>query len=318
MAAPLLAPGQSQRNARPTSGTAKPGRRRPPARGRRSDVLFLVPAAVFVLALLYLPFFYTVVLSLFDYNGIGAMTFTGVANYVEFLTSGEFAGVLRNTLLWVVGTLVLPVGLGLLAAVLTAGMRGGSLVRLVLLIPYGMSGAAIGVLWGFILEPNGALNQALSFLHLPGAHTSFLSHSPLSTILIIVAAAWQGIGVNVLLFTIGLQSIPQEPIEAARLDGANGWQLFRHVTWPLLRPITVVVVGLAIVNGLKTFDIIWVLTQGGPGLSSATFAVAMYQKTFGGQTYGLGAAIAVLLTVVATAASLLYVRRQISSPGEGD
>jgi ABC-type sugar transport system permease subunit len=217
----------------------------------------------------------------------------------------------------VVGTLVLPVGLGLLAAVLTAGMRGGSLVRLLLLIPYGMSGAAIGVLWGFILEPNGALNQALSFLHLPGAHTSFLSHSPLSTILIIVAAAWQGIGVNVLLFTIGLQSIPQEAVEAAQLDGANGWQLFRHVTWPLLRPITVVVVGLAIVNGLKTFDIIWVLTQGGPGLSSATFAVAMYQKTFGGQAYGLGAAVAVLLTVVATAASLLYVRRQISSPGEG-
>lgn len=288
-----------------------------PAGRRKSDVLFLLPAAAFVIVLLYLPFFYTLVLSLFHYNGIGAMTFAGLGNYTEFLTGGDFAGIFRNTVLWVLGTLVLPVGLGLLAAVLTAGMRGGSLVRLVLLVPYGMSGAAIGVLWGFILEPHGALNQALGLLHLPGAHTSFLAHSPLSTVLMIVAAAWQGIGVNVLLFTIGLQAIPQEPIEAARLDGANGWRLFRYVTWPLLRPITVVVVGLAIVNGLKTFDIIWILTQGGPGLSSATFAVAMYQKTFGGQTYGLGAAIAVLLTVVATAASLLYLRRQLGASEAG-
>jgi ABC-type sugar transport system permease subunit len=289
-----------------------------PAGGRKSDTLFLVPAAALVIVLLYLPFCYTFVLSLFHYRGIGAMTFAGLGNYVEFLTGGEFSGIFRNTVLWVVGTLVLPVGLGLLAAVLTADMRGGSFVRLVLLIPYGMSGAAIGVLWGFILQPDGALNQALGFLHLPGADTSFLSHSPLSTVLMIVAAAWQGIGVNVLLFTIGLQSLPQEPLEAARLDGANGWQLFRHVTWPLLRPITLVVVGLAIVNSLKAFDIIWILTHGGPGLASATFAVAMYQKTFGGQTYGLGAAIAVLLTVVATAASLLYLRRQLGASGEGD
>jgi ABC-type sugar transport system permease subunit len=280
--------------------------------------VLLLPAAVLVIVLLYAPFVYTCVLSLFDYHGIGVMKFAGFGEYEAFFTSTNFWPVVRNTLLWVVGTLILPVGLGLLAAVLTFGMRGGRLVRLVLLVPYGMSGVATGVLWGFILQPGGALNQALHFSHLPGGSIAFLEYSPLSTILMIVAATWQGLGVNMLLFAVGLQSIPQAPLEAARVDGAAGLRLFRLITWPLLRPITAVVVGLAIVNGLKTFDIVWTLTQGGPGLSSATLAVSMYQTTFYSQEYGQGAAIAVLLTVVASAAALLYLRRQISPPrGEG-
>jgi ABC-type sugar transport system permease subunit len=275
---------------------------------------FLMPATVLVVVLLYAPFVYTCFLSLFNYNGLGSMSFAGLTNYTAFFKSTDFGDILRNTILWVVGTLVLPVGLGLLAAVLTFRIRGARFFRLVLLIPYGMSGAAVGVLWGFILEPGGALNQALHTLHLPGGTTSFLTQAPLSTILMIVAATWQGLGVNLLLFTVGLQSIPAEPIEAARVDGAAGWELFRLVTWPLLRPITVIVVGLAIVNGLKTFDLVWILTQGGPGLESATLAVSMYQTTFSSQEYGAGSAIAVLLTVVAGAAALVYLRRQISLP----
>lgn len=274
----------------------------------------MLPAFVLVMVLLYAPFVYTIVLSFYRYDGLGPLHFVGLSNYSKFFTSGDLYGIVRNTLMWVVGTLVLPVGLGLLAAMLTTGMRGGRAVRFLLLVPYGMSGAAVGILWGFILEPDGALNQALQHLHLPGGHTSFLAHAPLNTILMILAATWQGIGVNMLLFAVGLSSLPQEPMEAALLDGATAWQRFRYVTLPLLRPITVVVVGLAIINGLKTFDLIWILTQGGPGLSSATLAVGMYQRTFGSQQYGTGAAIAVLLTLTAGAASLLYLRRQLAPP----
>ncbi len=273
-----------------------------------------MPAATLVVVLLYAPFVYTCFLSLFEYHGVGAMKFTGLGQYAAFFTSTSFSSIVENTLLWVVGTLILPVGLGLLAAVLTFGMWGSRFVRLVLLVPYGMSGVAIGVLWGFILEPGGALNQALHFFHLPGGATSFLEYAPLSTVLMIMAATWQGLGVNMLLFAVGLQSIPAEPLEAAKVDGAEGFTLFRLVTWPLLRPITVIVVGLAIVNGLKTFDIVWTLTQGGPGLASATLAVSMYQTTFLAQEYGQGAAIAVLLTVLASAAALIYLRRQIAPP----
>ncbi|TNC17316.1 sugar ABC transporter permease, partial [Georgenia sp. 311] len=128
------------------------------------------------------------------------------------------------------------------------------------------------------------------------------------------AATWQGAGVNGLLFGIGLQSIPKEPIEAARVDGASGWTLFRTMTWPLLTPLTTVVVGLAIVGSLKQFDIIWAMTKGGPGTSSETLALTMYKETFVSNDYGLGAAVAVFLTVVTVAASVLYLRRQLGDP----
>ena len=93
--------------------------------------------------------------------------------------------------------------------------------------------------------------------------------------MMIVAVTWQAVGVNALLFVVGLQSIPGEPLEAARLDGAEGFSLFRHHLWPQLRPITTVVIGLSIVGSLKTFDVVWVMTQGGPGTSSETLALSV-------------------------------------------
>lgn len=131
----------------------------------------------------------------------------------------------------------------------------------------------------------------------------------------VIATTWQAVGVNILLFVVGLQSIPPGPIEAARLDGASGWKLFRHVIWPLLAPLTTVVVGLAIVASLKTFDIVWVMTQGGPGRSSETLAVTMYRETFVAQKYGYGSAVAVVICVIAVVASLLYLRRQLRRTG---
>ena len=127
----------------------------------------------------------------------------------------------------------------------------------------------------------------------------------------IVASTWQGTGVAVILFLIGLQAIPPSTIEAARLDGASGARLFWHITLPQLRPITVVVVGISVVNSLKTFDIVWLLTQGGPGTASETLALTMYRETFTLARYGAGAAVAVVLTVIVVAASWIYLRRQL-------
>src|SRR5699024_12273874 len=104
--------------------------------------------------------------------------------------------------------------------------------------------------------------------------------SPASACMLRPAASRQGAGVNALLFGIGLQSIPKEPIEAARVDGASGFTLFRTMTWPMLAPLTTVVVGLAIVGSLKTFDVVWAMTQGGPGRVSETLALTMYKETF--------------------------------------
>jgi ABC-type sugar transport system permease subunit len=272
----------------------------------------VAPAVLFVAVLLYLPFLWSLYLSFTNYNGSGAPQWTGLANYGSLFSDPVLGTTLRNTGLWVVGTLVLPVGLGLLIAVLTYNIKGGQWMRLPFLLPYALSGTATAVVWGFVLQDHGVLNSLLATLHLPGGSVSFLQTAPLNTIVMICAQTWQSIGVNLLLFVIGLQSIPREPIEAARIDGARGWNLFRKIIWPLLRPLTAVVVGLALVAGLKTFDVVWIMTQGGPGRSSETLAVTMYRDAFVADNYGYGAAVAVLLTVVGLVVSLLYLRRQAS------
>ncbi|MFC4554148.1 carbohydrate ABC transporter permease [Georgenia faecalis] len=277
---------------------------------------FALPALAIVAVLLYLPFLWTTYLSFTEFNGLGDPEWVGLEKYREMFADAGFFTSVRNTLLWVVGTLVLPVGLGLFIAVLAHDIKGSFWYRLPFLLPYAISGVAVGVIWTFILQTGGALSEALAFLHLPGTELRWLLDAPLNTLVMIVAATWQGAGVNALLFGIGLQSIPKEPIEAARLDGASGWTLFRTMTWPMLAPLTTVVVGLAIVGSLKTFDIIWAMTKGGPGRSSETLALTMYKETFVNNDYGLGAAVAVLLTVVTVAASVLYLRRQLSDSKE--
>lgn len=266
-----------------------------------------------VALLLYLPFLWTVYQSFTSYNGLGPTTWAGLANYRALLHDPYLLSSIRNTLLWVAGTLLLPVALGLLVAVLSYNMRRGAWYRLPFLLPYAMSGTGVAVAWSIILQHGGIANNLLSFLGLPGGKESFLVYAPQNTLAMIVASTWQQLGVNALLFVVGLQSIPREPIEAAKIDGASGWTLFRRVTWPLLAPLTTVVVGLALVASLKTFDIVWVMTQGGPGRSSETLAITMYRDTFVADQYGYGSAVAVLLTVTTGVISFLYLRHQLSN-----
>lgn len=273
---------------------------------------FLAPGAAVVILVLYLPVVYTVVLSFTKYDGLASPQFVGLSNYGKMFTDPAFLTSLSNTALWVIGTLIVPVGAGLAIASLSFGLKWAGLLRIPFLLPYALSGVGVGVVFGFILQNGGALSQALAFLHLPGAETRWLSDAPGNTIVMILAAAWQGAGVNALLFTVGLQSIPKEPLEAARIDGATGWTLFRTMIWPLLRPSTTVVIGLAIVNSLKTFDIVQTMTQGGPNRVSETLAVTMYKDTFVNSFYGLGSAVAIFLSVITVAASLIYLRRQLS------
>lgn len=273
---------------------------------------FTAPGVLIVAVLLYLPFLWTTYLSFTRYNGLGTPEWAGLENYRQVFSDPALLTSLRNTALWVGGTILVPVAIGLLIAVLTYNMRFGTLFRLPFLIPYAISGVAVGVIWSFVLQTDGALSQALDTLGLPGADAQWLLDAPMNTFVMIGAAAWQASGVNALLFVIGLQSIPKEPVEAARVDGASGLRLFRSILWPMLRPLTTVVVGLSIVASLKTFDIVWVMTQGGPGRSSETLAVTMYRETFVRSDYGLGAAISVFLTVVTLVAAITYLRRQLS------
>ncbi|MFG1697730.1 carbohydrate ABC transporter permease [Nonomuraea sp. NPDC049309] len=268
---------------------------------------YVAPAALLVAVLLYAPFLWTAYLSLTRYDGLEPPAWIGLANFGKLFGDAALLTSTRNTLIWVIGTMVLPVGLGLLVAVLSYDIRGGAWFRVPFMLPYALSGAGLAMVWSPILSHGGIANMLL------GVDTAFLQDAPVNTLAMLAVWTWQQLGVNTLLFVVGLQSIPKEPIEAARLDGASGWRLFRHVIWPLMRPLTAVVVGLALVASLKTFDIVWVLTQGGPGRNSETLAVTMYKETFVAGDYGYGSAVAVMLTVVTGLASYLYLRRQVTA-----
>jgi ABC-type sugar transport system permease subunit len=281
--------------------------------GRSSRYWYLLPAVLLVGVFLVLPFLWTAYWSFTEYSGLGAARFAGLSNYLTLLRDPVLLTSFANTLLWTVGSLLLPVGVGLLVAVLTFELIGGALYRLPFLLPYALSGAVVGVLWSFVLRDDGALNVMLRAMGLEELARSWLLSPPWNTLAMILAHTWQATGVSVVLFLVGLQAIPRDPIEAARIDGATGWTLFRYITWPLLRPMTVVVIGISLVNSLKTFDVIWVMTQGGPYRSSETLAVTMYRETFLIFKYGYGAAIAVVLSAIVVLLSWLYLRRTLRS-----
>jgi ABC-type sugar transport system permease subunit len=293
----------------------RPGGRRPRLVGRRprpafAAIPFLIPALVLVGALLLIPFAATVYQSLTRDNGFTS-TFIGFENYSRLFQDPTFLQSLLNTVMWTVGTLILPVGLGLLIAVFTNSMRGGRWLRLAFVLPYAMSGAATAVIWGFILRSDGALNQAIAFFGFTPPASGWLLEWPTNTLVMILANTWQATGVTVILFLVGLQSIPPETVEAGSLDGATGMRLFWHVVLPQLRPVTIVVIGMSIANSLRVFDLIWLLTKGGPGGVSETLAVTMYRQTFIISDYGYGAAVAVVLAIIVVASSWAYLRRQL-------
>lgn len=278
---------------------------------RATPYLFLVPALILAGGLLLWPFAETLILSFTDSNGTSLGSFVGIDNYTRLAQDPILNDSLLNTVFWVIGTLVFPVGIGLIVAVASFEAKGGALLRLPFLIPYALSGAAIGVMWEFMLRGNGAINNTLEIMGLESFTQQWLLRPPLNTWSMIFASTWQSVGVCVLLFLVGLQVVPQEPVEAAKLDGAEGWTLFRDITFPLLRPMTIVVIGISLVNSLKTFDIIWVMTQGGPYRSSETLAVTMYRETFLLFRHGYGSAIAVLLSVIVIVVSWIYLSRTL-------
>lgn len=288
----------------------RPGRSGAHIRDRASAIPFLTPGVALVGVLLLVPFVMTVYQSLTDDNGFTSK-FIGLDNYARLFQDPTFLQSLLNTVMWTIGTLILPVGIGLLVAVFTNGMRGGRWIRYAFILPYALSGTATAVIWGFILRSDGALNQAIAFFGGSPPASGWLLEWPTNTIVMILASTWQATGVAVILFLVGLQSIPPETVEAGSLDGASGIHLFWHVILPQLRPVTVVVVGISITNSLRVFDLIWLLTKGGPGSVSETLAVTMYRQTFIISDYGYGAAVAVVLAIIVVGASWFYLRPQL-------
>lgn len=298
-----------------TTATRSPEVRPARLRNRKTEAswhraLFLALAVLLVGALNLVPFVYTLIRSFFSDAYIDP-AFNGLGSYERIVTDPVILRSLLNTLLWLVGTVILPVGLGLAIAALTNTVKWGPVARLGIVLPYALSGTAVAVVWNFVLQDSGALNSFLDGVGLGQLGRPWLLEWPANTLALIIANSWQATGVAVILYLVGLQGIPRETIEAAAMDGVDGFKRFRLIVFPQLRTTTAVVLGISLANGLKSFDLIWVLTNGGPGRATETLAVSMYWQSFVLQRPGSGAAIAVILTIVVVAVSVVYLRRQL-------
>lgn len=283
--------------------------------GRRLGVLtgltaygYVLPALLLVAGLLLTPVLFTIGISFTSWDLISASVFVGGEKYLSVANDPAFFQSFLNTLLWTAGTLILPVLGGLLLAVWLERLPGQRVWKVAIYLPHVLAATVVGVVWQYIYANEGVLNQALQDIGLGRLAQPWLALSPTNTYAMIVASAWRGLGSSMVLFLVGLQMIPSNVVEASLLDGASGWRQLRDIKLPLLKPITAVVVLLSVANSFTTFDLVWVMTQGGPFRSSETLAVTMYRQAFVTWDLGYASALAVILSVIVLVFSIFYLR----------
>jgi len=289
------------------------GRLRGTARGRLGARLFpywfLAPAVALLLALTVYPFFYIIRLSLYRVSPAGEV-FVGADNFLRLARDTLFFQSLGQTLALAAGALALEFGLGLgLALLLDSQIRGRNLWRSLLLLPMILPPVVVGVIWRLIYNPNfGVLNGALQLAGLDTTRLTWLADPSVALAAVMVVDVWEWTPFVFLILLAGLQAIPEEPYEAARIDGASAWQTFRHVTLPLLAPAILVALLLRTMDLLRIFDQVFILTQGGPGFATETISLYIYKTAFRFFDFGYAAAMSLLLLVGTLLVSRLYLR----------
>lgn len=284
------------------------------ARGQWAALAFLAPSVVYLVAFYAYPMYRNLDLSLRDYTVYsfvhGGAPFAGLSNYASIIDDPSFNSTLIHTLVFTAVSLVFQFAIGLALAVFFAqNFRLSALLRALFLVPWLLPLIVSASTWSWMLDTNyGIVNAALHAVGI--APVDWLTSPTWSLPSVIIANIWIGVPFNLVLLYSGLQGIPRDLYEAASLDGAGPWQRFRRVSWPLLRPVSAITLLLGLVYTLKVFDIIWIMTRGGPANSSATFATWSYQLGFGNllPEFGLGAAVGNLLVIMALIAGLVYIR----------
>ncbi len=271
--------------------------------------LFLAPAMLLLLAFTVFPLFYIVRLSLYRMTP-GGETFAGAANFLRLFRDSFFYESVWHTLLFAGGALLLELGLGLaLALLLDSQIRARGLWRSLFLLPMILPPVVVGVIWRLIYNPNfGVLNGALQLLGVDTTRLTWLADPSVALLSIILVDVWEWTPFVFLILLAGLQAIPEEPYEAARMDGSSGWQTFRHITLPLLRPAILVAVLLRTMDLLRIFDQVFILTQGGPGGATETISLYIYKTAFRFFDFGYAAAMSLALLLVTVVLSQIYIR----------
>ena len=287
--------------------------------------LFLLPGLVLFGLLVLLPILIAGYLSFFRWNGLGGLPepgsdrFIGLENFQRLLSDELFLGDVRRMLIIVVLSLViqLPMSLGL-ALLLNQKMRGRAIYRTIFFAPYVLSEVITGVLFTMVFSPeHGLVNSVLSAIGLEGAAAEWLADPDTVLYSVFAVITWKYFGFHMILYLAGRQGIPNELLEAAAIDGANAWRQFWHVTLPLLGPTIRMSVFLSIIGTIQLFDLVWVLTRGGPVHASETMAVTMYIFGFERNQFGYASAISVAMFLISLVFALAYQRWVMRRDTEG-
>jgi alpha-glucoside transport system permease protein len=285
-------------------------------------MIFVLPALVVLTIFLIYPAYYTIRLAFYDgdflfrfYHWIGLHNFKQLlTNDADFLDLSKFppGGALINNLRWVIFYMSISLIVGLALAVLAVRVRYERVVKAAIFVPMAISATAVGIIWLLVYSPNPDVGVLNALIHAfdNGIHPiAWLGRPSLVNYALIFAYVWASTGFVMVVLSAAIKGIPTEITEAARVDGAGEWNIFRRIMLPMLSlPISVVTIWLFI-NVIKVFDIIYVMTGGGPGTSSRVIAFTMYEETFANGRPGYGAAVAVIMLVLIAPVMILNVRR---------
>lgn len=276
--------------------------------------MFIVPAATYLLLFFGYPIVKNIVMSFQQYTTTtfytGAAPFVGLQNYSSVLSSDLFSKALVTTVLFTVGSIFGQFVLGLAFALFFQHRFPlGRVLRSLLLLPWLLPLVVSGTTWRWMLDPDtGVVNDALRHLHLSSSGIPWITGTSQALVSVILINIWVGIPFNTTILYGGLQDIPTHLYEAAKVDGVGPVASFRHVTWPLLRPVVSVVLVLGVVYTVKVLDIILVVTGGGPANATETIATQSYELSFQQFEFGRGAAMSNVLIVISLAFALVYLR----------
>lgn len=276
--------------------------------------LYITPALFLVLALIYVPIIQTGYYGLMKWNGIGEMDFIGLKNYKVLMKDALFwKSALHSFLLALFSALSL-IGYLFISIILASKIKGADLLRKIYLIPMLLASVAIAQLWMKIYHPsNGMLNTVLVAIGIEDP-PAWLADANLALYAIIIPIIWQYAGFYILIYYAALKNIPESLVEAARIDGASPWQIALKIKLPLIMNVIKVTIVLAVVGSLKYFDLIYVMTGGGPNGASEVMASYMYQKAFKGFDFGYASAIGFFLLVICLVVT--YIIRRFTAANE--
>nr|WP_321815278.1 MULTISPECIES: sugar ABC transporter permease [unclassified Paraburkholderia] len=291
---------------RATQPHGKPRRRVTPTarRQRRAAALFLAPACIMVAIYVVWPILSTIRLSFYNWDGMSDASFIGFANYVELFHAATFYTALKNNVIWLLLFLLAPpMGLAI-ALYLNQAVAGIRIVKSLFFAPFVLSGVVVGLIYSWFYDPTFGLLALLLGHGIP-----VLGDPHYATPGIIFAALWPQTAYCMILYLTGLTTLNSEQIEAARMEGAKGWTLLWHVILPQLRPVTFMAVVVTIIGALRSFDLISVMTGGGPFESSTVLAYYMYDQAIKYYRLGYSAAIAVVLFAIMLLYIVYHLRR---------